>query len=331
MFQLANSAHGLNVVAQSASFRLPAIDYNLQSAREQLGASHLLEGSVLRSKDRVRVRVSLSGLRSLALLWNQTYTAAFTDLIHLQDEVAKTVAHKISGEMDLPASVNISADAYDAFLKAKHLMSTRNIRQAVAAAHESLELDQKNPYAHTMLADYYITMNRTGVERGYDTLELAEEHTRSALLIDPGHLDARYLQAYLSLLKDNQLAEAFEKISMLAGEHPRHRNTDYLALLYRYGRRYSDATGVYHHVLSLDPLDTSSAFSLAQIYGMQGDQRNAALAFDAVDRTVRDHPGVIQYQLNTAIRNGELNDVKELLRSFSALVPPSDARLWEVL
>lgn len=180
-----------------------------QIARE-LNVDAVVEGTVLRSGNKIRISVQLLDARSDRHLWADTYERDFVDAIQLERLLAIAIAHEISGrlspaqEMQLDASRPINMRAYDAYLQGRHLLGERTEESETAAREyftEALQADPNFALAYSGLADTY----SVGWFLKLD-LPRAEEYARKAIALGPqlaeGHASLGVAETYGVKLSD---------------------------------------------------------------------------------------------------------------------------------
>jgi TolB-like protein len=113
-------AKGLRVVGKASSFQFRGADKAVHKVASALGATHVLDGSVRRSGNSIRINAELVDTGSCETLWNERYDRALTDIFALQDEIAAAIAKALDHHF-APAATAISVDpaAYDLYLKAR--------------------------------------------------------------------------------------------------------------------------------------------------------------------------------------------------------------------
>ncbi|MFM1891757.1 MAG: hypothetical protein RLZ44_834, partial [Pseudomonadota bacterium] len=185
----------LTVIARSSSFRYREQNPKAQDVRQDLGVSHLLEGSVRRAGDRLRVSVQLIDAQTGYQLWAERYDRVLDDVFAIQDEIARKIVAQLSIELASGESEHLgrqtagSFAAYDVFLRAMqlHLQYSREANeQAQTFYREAIALDPTFGRAHGALA---VSLAR-GVASGWhenaaDVLDQALDLARTAVELDP--------------------------------------------------------------------------------------------------------------------------------------------------
>jgi TolB-like protein len=139
----------LRVISRSSAFSYKGKDLKIGEIAEQLNVAHVLEGSVRKSGDRVRITAQLVDARSDTHLWSATYDRGFDDIFAIQDEIATEVVRhlKITLLGEAPRVSETDPEAYALFLRAHHLLmqfKPENISVAEALLRQALERDPRN-------------------------------------------------------------------------------------------------------------------------------------------------------------------------------------------
>lgn len=184
----------LFVIARNSSFVYKGKAVDIQRVARELGVRYVLEGSVRKAGNRVRITGQLIDAATRAHLWADKFDGALEDVFELQDRITENVVGALAPSLQKaeierarrkpPANL----DAYDYLLRAMpHHManSPGEVGEAIRLLTEALRLDPDYAHAHAMLANAYgqIFRSSSGQERA-DAKNKAEEHARRALAID---------------------------------------------------------------------------------------------------------------------------------------------------
>ena len=185
--------HSLKVAGRTSSFQFRDRNEDLRKIGEQLGVEHILEGSIRKASNRVRITAQLVTASDGFHLWSETYDRELTDIFAIQDEIARAITAALAIELNLSESgealVKASTrnmEAYDRYLEARGLIAQRsNFPRAMSLLDEATRLDPgfaagwaTNAQVHA-LSIYYIAGDNSEAKR------LAEDMANKALEIDP--------------------------------------------------------------------------------------------------------------------------------------------------
>ena len=203
---LANA--GLRVVGRSSALALSAKGMSAREIARQLHVGNLLQGSVQRSGDRVRISVSLISAPDESVLWNETYDRAITDVFAVQDEIARAVAGelkiKLAAGQRLRQVDTQNPEAHAAYLQALYLWNRRNapgLRKAIGLFAEAVRLDPTYAQAYGGMAMAYVVMPAYDDIGNADMLDRGREAAGRALALDSGNVQALTALAYTDALQ----------------------------------------------------------------------------------------------------------------------------------
>jgi TolB-like protein len=183
----------LFVIARNSTFIYKGRPVKVQQVSEELGVQFVLEGSVRKAGDRIRITAQLIDAITGRHLWAERYDGYIGDVFALQDKVTRKIVAALavkltSEEADLVAKTGTEdVAAYDAFLQGRehyHLQTRNDMAKAVASLKKAIEFDPHYGQAHAMLAVAYSASTKRGWSRGLgwpNADSLAKKHLRLAM------------------------------------------------------------------------------------------------------------------------------------------------------
>jgi TolB-like protein len=153
---------GLRVIGRTSSFVFKGRTGDLRQIGQTLGANHLLEGSVRKAGDRIKITAQLINAADGSHLWSEAYERKLDDVFAIQDEIAHTVAEQLQfklGVQDLNTGGTKNVAAYDEFLNGRELLNSNDDVSLVAAVphlERALALDPDYMSARLWLIDAYL-------------------------------------------------------------------------------------------------------------------------------------------------------------------------------
>jgi serine/threonine-protein kinase len=200
----------LKVISRSSVMQYKSgVPRNLREIGQQLGVAHLLEGSVQRAANRVRVNAQLIDTRNDAHLWAQTYDRDLADVFAIQSEIAKAIADQLRAKLS-PTEKNAieqrpTADvtAFDLYARGKNLLLTTsfsalggaNLRQAADLLNQAVAYDPSFFQAYCQLAYTHDNLYFLGIDHTPARLALAEAAIQAALRLRPDAGEAHLARA----------------------------------------------------------------------------------------------------------------------------------------
>jgi adenylate cyclase len=270
---------GLKVIGRTSSFQFRGTTLEVPSIGARLGVAHLLEGSVQRSGDTVRVTAQLISTKDGSHEWSDTYEGKFDDVLKVQDAIASGLARALEiavGDVQIPVSHRINAAAYDLFLKAMHAFdpfTEEGCQEAIGLFTQSLQLDPKFAPAAVGIAWAYDDIG----QNGWLPTELAYGRARAsalrALELDPTQGAAHTVLADVHLVYDWDWAAAQREID--AAFFSGGRTSAGLAVAARIAAATDPASEkaarLLHEAIALDPLNAEAQIVLGYwVYARTG-------------------------------------------------------------
>jgi eukaryotic-like serine/threonine-protein kinase len=196
--------HSIRVVSRTSSMRYKGSDKPLPEIARELGVDAVIEGSVQRSKDQVRITVQLIHGPTDEHLWAKSYDHALQDILILQADVAAEVAREIGAHVTAmrPNRTTVNAEAYDAFMRGNFEFNVWQLDKAQAAYERSIELDPDFAPSYARLAGCYYFLAFLGVMHPRDAFAKVRSLSNTALEKDPDLAEGLGQRAILNLHYD---------------------------------------------------------------------------------------------------------------------------------
>ena len=254
---------------------------NLRKIGQQLGVAHLVEGSVQRSDNRVRVNAQLVDARTERHLWAQTYDRELADVFAIQSEIAKAIAEQLQAKLspgekkaiEQPPTSDLTA--FDLYTRAKDLhltmslsaTATQDLPRAADLLNEAVARDPSFFQAHCLLAHTHDLLYYFGVDHTPARLAQAEAAIEAAFRLRPDSGEAHLARAenlYRGYLDyDGALAD-LEIARQTLPNDP--RVFELKGYIERRQGRWEEATRDLEHAIDLDPRDAFMVRRMARQY-----------------------------------------------------------------
>jgi TolB-like protein len=189
----------LKVISRTSTQHFKSTPENLPQIAKQLGVAHILEGSVQKSNDQVRVNVQLINALSDAHLWAETYDRRLIDIFSVESEIAKNIAEtlqaKITGseKNSIAKTPTVSPEAYELYLKGRFFWNKRSgvdLRKAIEFFNQAIGKDPNYALAYAGLADSYLLLPNYGGAPTADVAPPARAAVAKALELDDSLAEA---------------------------------------------------------------------------------------------------------------------------------------------
>jgi TolB-like protein/cytochrome c-type biogenesis protein CcmH/NrfG len=199
----------LGVIARTSTARYKDTKETVAQIARELGVGYLLEGSVRRGGDRVRVTAQLIQAGEQTHLWAETYERPLTDVLSIQREIAEKITHSLSIQL-LPAATSVSAnsrlnvESYDKYLLGLHELgedTRESVNRAIQYFQEAIALDPKDARLYAALAAAYDAAT-TYYSSPAEVMPRAKEAALRAVELDPTLGSAHVRLGYVRLFFD---------------------------------------------------------------------------------------------------------------------------------
>ncbi len=305
----------LKVAGRTSSFAFKNRNEDLRSIGEQLGVAHLLEGSVQKSGERVRITAQLINAGDGYHLWSETYDRTLEDIFAVQDEIADEVARAMQVALlgkekvaEPSASSKDAAAAYNDYLKGLYELNQQNMEsneRAVVYFRRAIEEDPNLALAWAGLAmslDYITGFGDGDFKAGF---EEARASAMRALEINPdlpeGHLALAGIQQALDWDWEAAEASLNRALALRPGDAEIRGE---LARLKDSRGKTEEAFSEYQLVVQQDPLDLRAQLALASAYARRGRYDEAGKILDEVQQKDPSRPVLQWYKGTLNLRQG---------------------------
>jgi adenylate cyclase len=220
----------LHVVARSSAFSFKGKHIDLRIIGEQLNVRTILEGSVRRAGDHLRITAQLVNVTDGYHLWSERYDLEMKDIFEVQDEIARSIAERLRVSLEgkreepLVRAATKNLEAYELYLKGRALLSKRGsaIPHALACFRRAVALDSEYALAWAGLADSYTVIGYYGLARPEVSMPKGAEAARRSVALDPSLAEGHSALAMSCLLYEWDLAKAEREFLCAIELNPRY-------------------------------------------------------------------------------------------------------------
>jgi TolB-like protein/DNA-binding winged helix-turn-helix (wHTH) protein/Flp pilus assembly protein TadD len=256
---------GLKVVARSSAFQFKGKNVDLRTIGKKLGVANVLEGSIRKEGDRVRITAALTKLDDGFQLWSETYDRDITHILATQDEIARDVTAALRVKLLAPSeATNLEAhatnpQAYQAYLQGQYFSARgqdkEDLTKTLHYADEAIRLDPNYAPAWAQRAQALETMASVALIDNEVGFRQARESAQKAIALDP-RLAAGYLAlGMVQINNDFDWEGAGTSLKKAAALEPGSAEVlRYQAYLARTLGRVQESIDFYNRAIALDPL-----------------------------------------------------------------------------
>lgn len=250
----------LRVISRTSSFSYKGKNETLETIGKELNVSHILEGSVRKSGNKLRITAQLIKVADGSHLWSETYDRNMEDIFKIQDEIAEVVIKQLKIKLlgDIKKTKEVDPEAYSLYLQANYFYqqsSDEEIIKAEETVRQSLAIDSTYAPSWNLLSriirESAFNLSQLPFKTG---LELAIAAAQKAIDIDNKYAPAYAMLSilYLTDLNFESARENITKAMMLDGGNAFVVSS--AALNAGYSGRIKEAIEIYHKSIQLDPL-----------------------------------------------------------------------------
>jgi len=255
----------LKVISRTSTQRFKSAPNDLRQIAQQLGVENILEGSVQKANDQVRVNVQLINALTDAHLWADTYDRKLTDIFAVETEIAKTVADVLQAKLTgseqhvIAARPTANSEAHQLYLKGRFFWNKRtgdDLKKSIDYFQQAIAADPNYALAYAGVADAYVFLPGYTAGSPQDCYPKAKAAAKKALELDDTLAEAHTTLAIALLLYDFDFAQAIREF-----QHAIELNPNYATAHQQYGNiglidlgRFDDAIAEGNRAAELDPL-----------------------------------------------------------------------------
>ena len=330
-----NKVSALRIISRNASFRYKGKDIDIPQVASEMNVSHVLEGSVRRAGNRVRITAQLVHAESNDQVWAERYDRDTSDIFELQDEISHAIVKALQLRL-LPEEKKAieqrgtdSAEAHDLYLMARQMYVSGHEHDEQAAqaiirmCTRATEIDPRYAQAWALMAIGYRSLRALGVDS-----ESGMAAATRALEIDPNLVEAHAVKAYI-LLQDGDTDAAATEAEAALKLDPESYEANRTAARVNYQlHRMQEAIRLYEKAAQLMETDLNSANMLISCYTAQGDEANtrraAQLSFkraEAILARDQNNVGVLAYSTYALAAMGESERAKSRMNRALMINP----------
>ena len=280
-----SQVEGLNVAARTSSFSFKGSGAQLSEIAAKLRVATVLEGSVRRAGNRVRVTVQLVDVGKGFQMWSERYDRQMEDIFEVQDEIAKAITERLkvtlAGEIKRSTQ---SLEAYELYLKGRHYWHQRSpstLRVAIQCFEQAIKVDPRYALAWSGLADCYGILRVYGWVTAEESRPQAHAAMTQAVTLDPSLWEVNFSRALYLFYFERDWRQAEPHFDKAVAINPRSSLAQvYYSLFLAAEGRVAEAVEHATVACQLDPL---SAF----IHAVAGGAFHTLDRFDAAEQAAR--------------------------------------------
>lgn len=297
-----SQVEGLRVCSRSSSFRFKNQEEDIRQIGQKLGVSSVLEGSVRRGGNRVRISAQLVNTADGYHIWSEVFDGNLDDIFEVQDEIATKIVDRLkqkfsnrtdnepgtqaSKEPSVVVASTENVEAYNLYLKGRfhwNKSHPEDIKKAIGAFEQAIALDPEFASAYCMLSYCYSFLGSAGVIPKAEAFSKAKDYTLKAIEIDPNHAESHLSLASIKFMQNWDFAGAelsIQKARSLGLNSSELNQLDGMLLVAQ--GRFTEAVDRIDEALKREPLSLSMMCMLGDAYSFARRFDDALVQYDKV-------------------------------------------------
>ena len=307
--------NGLKVIGRSSSFRFKYKKTDVKTIGEELGVSTLLEGTVRKQGDQVRIVAELINTADGSELWSRTFDRELKDIFAVQAEIAEAVATSL--ELTLLGTEDTSAkkastksmEAHNAYLQGHFYFERRNLedyRKAVGFFDQAIRFDSDYALAYAERSEAWAWIGDLSSEKKKEAWKAAGSDAEKAVAVDPNLAEAHAALGWVRFFIEWKFAEGLAELKRAQQLSPWNPTaSDLLARVVVYLGQFEEAEKLARQSIELDPLAYQARISLARVLFTEGKLDETEAAARKAAELQPSAAGNHRFQVFVAIQRGD--------------------------
>jgi adenylate cyclase len=272
---------GLQVTSRTSAFAFKGKNTDIREIGIQLNVDRILEGSVRKAGNRVRITTQLINAADGYHIWSENYDRDLTDIFEVQDEISNIIANKLrenltvkKPEEKLVKVPTQNLEAYTLFLKGLHFhnkLTPNDAKKAIEYFEKAIALEPDYAYAYAMAASGYAFLGGTGQMQPKEAFEVVHKYSDKALQLDSSLAAGYAAKGWAYLFYDWKWKLAYDSLQKAIELNPATTGAyQLLSIYYLITRRKKEAVDIMEKAFLVDPLSPVVNHFLAEVYHNAG-------------------------------------------------------------
>ncbi|MDZ7643296.1 MAG: hypothetical protein U5K76_03070 [Woeseiaceae bacterium] len=325
------SVKELKVAGRTSSFAFKGQNDDLRRIGDSLGVEHILEGSVRKSGDKVRITAQLIQVNNGFHLWSETYDRELTDVFAIQDEIANEIlkqlrAQLVGADEVVAETMRTAPEVYELYLRAKQRIYTRDrgeIQTAVEELDNAIRLDDAYApaYAQRGIATILLSDQQYGTIPHQEARRRGKRYVDEALRLGPESAEA---WAGLGLYYDRDSEAAIEALVKALTINPNLIDaSNWLQISLRNSGQMRSSLDILREIAERDPLYRPAFSNAMQLFDAFGLDDEAEQLLKRIEAFNPDNPDLYLARATRYMYAGEMGKGLQQLEELSNLGPMS--------
>jgi TolB-like protein/class 3 adenylate cyclase/Tfp pilus assembly protein PilF len=273
---------GLKVISRTSAFCFKGKDVNLQTIGNKLKVNNILEGSVRKAGNRLRITVQLIDVTNDSHIWSETFDRELEDVFAIQEDISQAIVNKFKVQVRdrdkkvLSRSSIPNQHSHDLYLRGLFVWNRGDSQKAIDYLDESIVVDPKNAHSYSLLSILYTYRCLSSPYPAKESYEKAKATALKALEIDNMLADAHLAIGVVKMSYEYDWKGANEYLTRSIEINPGLWSTHYFYSFYKSALgQFDEAINSLKHAYELDPLSTRINSMIGMVLMMKREYTNS--------------------------------------------------------
>lgn len=316
----------LRVISRTSSFSFKGKNIDIRKIGKQLEVQSILDGSVRKSGNRVRIAAQLSSTFDGYELWTETYDRQLEDIFEVQDEISHKIAQQLKERLtNSPSdskdkSTKIDIKAYNFYLQGRfyyNKWTPDNAKKAVDAFQKAIDLEPSYDQAYAGQSLAYSLMSTTGFLEPMQGYKLSEKTAKEALEINSQNENAFIALSFIDMFHNWDFEHGKKYTEKALEINPKSPDANLsLALYYTITNDFEKTIACIEKAREIDPLSILVNRTLADAYYFEGNYQMAIHIYDNLLVQDPEFLAALEFKAWALLMMGEYDQAIEIFKSF---------------
>ncbi|MDG1066497.1 MAG: TIR domain-containing protein [Luminiphilus sp.] len=257
---------GIRIISSNSATKVNQQTTDIQTIGTQLDVKYILEGSIQKSLQRLRITAKLPSTQSDEILWAERWDCMIDQIFDVQETIAISVLKALQVQLSATESAHLverhipDIQAYEFYLRARQLTKTFSetaLQDALDYLRQGETIVGENAYIIAAMGQIYWQFHNAGIDSGPKNLAAAEQCVARLFDLDPNSVDGHRLSGLLKAKNPDSIFEAIKHLRVALKAHPNDPETLlWLSLIFAAAGQITAAKSLADHLLNIDPLTT---------------------------------------------------------------------------
>jgi TolB-like protein len=268
---------GLQVTSRTSAFAFKGKHDDIREIGRKLNVDKVLEGSVRKAGNRVRITAQLINAADGYHIWSENYDRNLDDIFEVQDEISSIIANRLRENLSvtkqaehLVKAPTKNVEAYTLYLKGMHFynkLTPADYYKAIEFFEQAIKLEPNYAQSYAMVAGTWAYLGVTGQAQPEKAFDIVKRYSEKALQLDDSIAESHVAKATMHLMHDGNWQAGYDEVQIAIRLNPAATGAyEMLAIYHLFNKNIPQAVKVMEQAVQIDPLSTQINHFLADTY-----------------------------------------------------------------